>query len=177
MCAWISSELRNLVRWWDFSVLFIFTLYTYINLIFVYFLLISLIFYQIRWNIFQRFDYKIRLHINDQKIVGIRFSWTYACAMINYVIWSSLRRGMCECRLWIPYSSNPRGSTRPRVSRRKNPYLSMNSGLMYVCMEQINAQSSSLRSLVAAESILQQPMQPVRDHPLFCVGFECVYVL
>ena len=41
----------------------------------------------------------------------------------------------------------------------------------------INAQSASLRSLVAAESTLQQPMQPARDHPLFCVGFECLYLL
>ena len=35
----------------------------------------------------------------------------------------------------------------------------------------INAQSASLRSLVAAESTLQQPMQPARDHPLFLCGF------
>ena len=30
---------------------------------------------------------------------------------------------------------------------------------------------SSLRSLVAAESTLQQPMQPARNHPLFLCGF------
>ena len=41
----------------------------------------------------------------------------------------------------------------------------------------INAQSASLRSLVAAESIWQQSMKPARDHKLFCVGFDCVYLL
>ena len=35
----------------------------------------------------------------------------------------------------------------------------------------INAQSVSRRSLVAAESTLQQPMQPARDRPLFLCGF------
>ena len=73
----------------------------------------------------------------------------YACAMINNVIRSSLRRGMCECRLLIPYSSNPRGSPRPRVSRRKNPYLSMNSGLKLKIVKvtwQVTWRSRSTRS-------------------------------
>ena len=106
--------------------------FVYFHTIYVYqlnFRLLSTYFLDFLSNQMKYFHYKIRLHINDRKIVGIRFFWTYACAMINYVIWSSLHQGICECRLWIPYSSNPRGSTRPRVSRRKNPYLSMNSGL------------------------------------------------
>ena len=42
-----------------YRLMFIFTLYTYINFIFIHFLLIFLFFYQIRLNIFQRFDFKI----------------------------------------------------------------------------------------------------------------------
>ena len=44
-------------------------------------------------------------------------------------------------------------------------------------VRKINAQSASLRSLVAAESTLQQLMQPARDYPLFCVDFQCIYLL
>ena len=40
----------------------------------------------------------------------------------------------------------------------------------------INAQSASLRSWVAAESTLQQPMQPARDPPLFLCGVLNVYI-
>ena len=42
----------------------------------------------------------------------------------------------------------------------------------------INAQSASLRSSVAAESTLQQPMQPARDQPLFLCGFwMCIFIV
>ena len=42
----------------------------------------------------------------------------------------------------------------------------------------INTQSASFRSLVAAESTLQQPMQPARDHPLFLWGFwMCISIV
>ena len=46
------------------------------------------------------------------------------------------------------------------------------------CLCSINAQSASLRSLVAAESTLQQPMQPARDHPLFLCGvWMCISIV
>ena len=43
---------------------------------------------------------------------------------------------------------------------------------------EINAQTASLRSLVAAESTLHQPMQPARDHLLFLCGFwMCISIV
>ena len=45
-------------------------------------------------------------------------------------------------------------------------------------VRKINAQSASLRSLVAAESTLQQPMQPARDYPLFLCGLRmCIPIV
>ena len=46
-----------------------------------------------------------------------------------------------------------------------NQHSLINQHFVYILF--INAQSVSLHSLVAAESTLQQPMQPARDHPLF----------